>query len=167
MLRIFFKANMYAVLVIGLFLALLPFGVIKLVGLIPLKSFSGLDKFFFIAGICLVILGGALSYSCMTIFVTKGQGTAFPTDPPRKFVVLGAYKYVRNPMYIGNLVLAFGVGLFLQSATYLIYTFLLAVVTHFYIVFHEEPRLVQRFGQEYIEYYKMTNRWIPKFDIHK
>ena len=40
---------------------------------------------------------------CIGTFVTKGQGTPAPFDPPREFVASGPYRYVRNPMYIGAL----------------------------------------------------------------
>ena len=164
MLRVFLRANMYAVLVIGLFLVLLPLAVISLVGLRPLSLPPGLVQIVPAFGLLLGMVGGSLSYACMTTFVIKGLGTAFPTDPPRKFVVLGPYRYVRNPMYIGNLSLATGVGLALSSGTYLMYTVGLAAVTHFYIVFSEEPQLMLRFGQAYLEYRRTTNRWLPKFD---
>jgi protein-S-isoprenylcysteine O-methyltransferase Ste14 len=154
---------MYAVLVIGCFLVLLPFAVISIFGLQPLSLSPGSGRILTTIGFLLALLGGSLSYTCMTTFVIKGRGTAFPTDPPKKFVVFGPYRYVRNPMYVGNLVLAAGTGLFIASGTYLIYTLVLAVVTHFYIVFSEEPQLARRFGQDYLDYCTTTNRWIPKF----
>lgn len=163
MLSVFLRANMYAVLVIGFFLVLLPVAVISLAGLQPLSMPPGFPGVLRAFGLLLVVVGGSLSYTCMTTFVLKGHGTAFPTDPPKKFVVLGPYRYVRNPMYIGNLTLAVGVGIFIASGTYLIYALVLAIVTHFYIVFSEEPQLVRRFGQDYLDYCKTTNRWIPKF----
>jgi protein-S-isoprenylcysteine O-methyltransferase Ste14 len=165
MVRVFLKANMYAVLVIGFFLVLVPLAVISFAGRQPLSVPPGLLQVLPAFGLLVGLAGGSLSYTCMTTFVLKGHGTAFPTDPPRKFVVLGPYRYVRNPMYIGNLVLAFGVGIFLASGTYLIYVIALAVVTHFYVVLSEEPQLEQRFGQDYLDYCKTTNRWIPKFKV--
>jgi protein-S-isoprenylcysteine O-methyltransferase Ste14 len=164
MLRVFLKANMYAVLVIGLFLVLLPWAVIGLFGWHPLSSLLNSGQTLRAVGLVIGLIGGCLSYTCMTTFVMKGRGTAFPTDPPKTFVILGPYRYVRNPMYIGNLILAVGVGLLVDSATYLVYTAVLAVVTHLYIVLSEEPKLRRRFGREYADYQKATNRWIPRFN---
>ena len=150
-------AHMYAVLVVGTFLGLIPWGVIALLGYGNL----GLGTAAVVAGVALAVGGAALSYSCMIVFVWRGRGTAFPTDPPKTFVAVGPYRYVRNPMYIGNLILGLGVGLALQSATYLGYVVVLAVACHLYIVLSEEPGLRVRFGDSYREYCSRIHRWLP------
>lgn len=63
-------------------------------------------------GIALLAAGGTLALACITTFVTRGEGTPAPFDPPRKFVAAGPYKFVRNPMYIGGCILLFGFGLY-------------------------------------------------------
>jgi protein-S-isoprenylcysteine O-methyltransferase Ste14 len=50
-------------------------------------------------GIALLAAGGTLALACIATFVTRGEGTPAPFDPPRKFVAAGPYKFVRNPMY--------------------------------------------------------------------
>src|SRR5260370_22723254 len=56
-------------------------------------------------GIAVMAAGGTLAFACVATFVTRGEGTPAPFDPPRKFVADGPYKFVRNPMYIGGFVL--------------------------------------------------------------
>src|ERR1700739_1322230 len=55
-------------------------------------------------GIALMAAGGTLAFACVATFVSRGEGTPAPFDPPRKFVAAGPYKLVRNPMYIGGVI---------------------------------------------------------------
>src|SRR5882724_8195472 len=53
-------------------------------------------------GIIVMVFGGILAFTCIGIFVVRGRGTPAIFDAPRAFVAMGAYRYVRNPMYIGG-----------------------------------------------------------------
>jgi Phospholipid methyltransferase len=55
-------------------------------------------------GMALMVGGGTLAFACVATFVTRGEGTPAPFDPPRKFVAAGPYKLVRNPMYAGGFI---------------------------------------------------------------
>src|SRR5260370_33723744 len=66
-------------------------------------------------GIALMAAGGILAFACVATFVTRGEGTPAPFDPPRKFVADGPYKFARNPMYLGGLIVLFGFGFYEQS----------------------------------------------------
>ena len=55
-------------------------------------------------GVVLAILSLFVMFSTVRLFTTKGEGTPAPWDPPKKFIVLGPYRYVRNPMLIGVLI---------------------------------------------------------------
>src|SRR5207245_10764688 len=59
-------------------------------------------------GIIFMPVGGLLALTCAAVFIARGRGTPAPFDPPEEFVAAGPYKYVRNPMYIGALVLLIG-----------------------------------------------------------
>jgi protein-S-isoprenylcysteine O-methyltransferase Ste14 len=54
-----------------------------------------------IAGMSLLAIGTAIALWCVFTFVFIGKGTPAPFDPPRKLVICGPYRFVRNPMYIG------------------------------------------------------------------
>jgi protein-S-isoprenylcysteine O-methyltransferase Ste14 len=45
--------------------------------------------------------GSIVMLTCVWRFGTTGEGTPLPLDPPQKFVAVGPYRYVRNPMYLG------------------------------------------------------------------
>ena len=149
MLKNLIMAHVYAMLVIGTFLGLVPTSLCLVFGLHRIPVDPAQEYALRTLGAILAAGGGMLSYVCMVAFIVHGDGTAFPSDPPKRFVAIGPYRYVRNPMYVGNLVLACGVGLVFLSLTYLTYAACLGVLTHLYVVRYEEPRLKKRFGAPY------------------
>ena len=106
-------------------------------------------------GICMVIW-------VSVTFVRRGRGTAAPLLPPERFVTIGLYKYVRNPMYVGILLVIVAESIFFRSAWLMLYAFLLWLAAHSYVVLIEEPDLDRRFGAAYKEYLMDTPRWIPR-----
>jgi protein-S-isoprenylcysteine O-methyltransferase Ste14 len=115
-----------------------------------------------IAGTILVIVGAILVLACAGVFILRGRGTPAIFDAPRAFVAIGPYRYVRNPMYIGGLMLLLGFGLYERSISVLFLTFLLFPLLHLFVVFYEEPTLTRKFGSSYQEYLRAVRRWIPR-----
>jgi protein-S-isoprenylcysteine O-methyltransferase Ste14 len=113
------------------------------------------------SGIVMMAVGGVVICWCAGVFVTFGRGTPAPFDPPRKFVATGPYRFVRNPMYIGGLILLVGFGLWQRSFSMLFFSVLAALIVHLFVVLVEEPNLEQRFGGSYLEYKRNVNRWLP------
>lgn len=113
-------------------------------------------------GIPLMLLGGIVALTCAGTFVVVGQGTPAPFDAPRRFVAVGPYKYVRNPMYIGALIVLFGFGLYLRSLSVLVLPFGVLLLAHLFVILYEEPNLRNRFGLSYEDYCRHVNRWIPR-----
>ncbi|MFN2303097.1 MAG: methyltransferase family protein [Anaerolineales bacterium] len=126
----------------------------------------GIDSTLFwlgrISGGGLMMAGLILIGWCVYLFAQLGHGTLAPWDPPRHFVALGPYQYVRNPMIIGGGMMVFGEALFWGSWLLFIWACFFLVMNHFYFVFSEEPRLEQRFGQTYRLYKANVPRWIPR-----
>ncbi len=106
-------------------------------------------------GICMV---GWVS----TAFVRRGKGTPIPIDPPTRLVITGLYRYVRNPMYVGALVIVSAEALYFGSAWLVLYAVGLWAVLHISLVIFEEPQLRRRFGADYEQYLKAVPRWIPR-----
>jgi len=113
-------------------------------------------------GIIFMIAGGTLVLMCVAVFIIRGKGTPAVFDPPKEFVAVGPYAYVRNPMYIGGFILLVGFGLYLTSLSILILSIVLISFFHLFVVFVEEPTLERSFGKGYSEYKKRINRWVPK-----
>src|SRR5450631_479492 len=82
-------------------------------------------------------------------------------DPPRRLVVRGPYRFVRNPMYISAGLALAGAALFYESLPLLGYIGLYFVATHLFVVWYEEPVLRHTFGQEYEAYCRRVRRWWP------
>src|SRR5687768_4438930 len=116
-----------------------------------------------IFGIILMAIGGILILGCVAVFIVHGKGTPAVFDAPRKFVALGPYAFVRNPMYIGGFILLAGFGLYHRSVSMLILVVLLFLFFHLFVIFYEEPTLTRKFGRSYTDYKSKINRWIPKW----
>jgi len=112
-------------------------------------------------GMALMVVGGTLAFACVATFVTRGEGTPAPFDPPRKFVVAGPYRFVRNPMYIGGFVVLLGFGLYEQSAAILLFTLPWLLLAHLFVILYEEPHLHATFGALYDAYCRSVRRWLP------
>ncbi|MGH8016128.1 MAG: methyltransferase family protein, partial [Candidatus Zixiibacteriota bacterium] len=93
----------------------------------------------------------------------SGRGTPAVFDPPRKLVVRGLYKYVRNPMYIGIITAVLGQVFVYGSPLVLFFLFFLVILFTAFVWHEEEPTLRKKFGEEYDRYCLEVNRWLPKF----
>jgi len=112
----------------------------------------------------LVLIAGLLLFaSSLYEFVTRGRGTLAPWDPPRELVVRGPYRFVRNPMITGVVVIIIGEAMLLSSRPVLQWAAIFAVINMMYIPLLEEPFLLQRFGDAYREYCRNVPRLFPRF----
>ena len=113
-------------------------------------------------GILFLVAGGILGLSCVLTFIVRGRGTPAPFDPPKKFVAVGPYRYVRNPMYIGGWLLLLGLALYQHSVSILVFSTLWIAVAHLLLVKLEEPGLRRRFGASFDDYCSKVPRWLPR-----
>lgn len=111
-------------------------------------------------GLILVLAGALLVLWCIGTFVARGRGTPAPFDPPREFVAVGPYRYVRNPMYIGAFGVLVGAGLTVRSPSILGLAVLFLLLVHLLVLLYEEPSLARRFGDSYLRYKASVHRWI-------
>ena len=114
------------------------------------------------AAIPVIAVGVAILASCIVGFAVKGKGTLAPVDPPRKLVTAGLYRFVRNPMYVGGLLVLLGQAIYFQSTALLLYALGWWLAVHLFIVLYEEPHLKSIFGSDYDEYRRTVSRWIPR-----
>lgn len=110
-------------------------------------------------GVIVMGLGAVLLLWCVRDFFVSGKGTLAPWDPPKNLVVVGLYKFTRNPMYVGVLTLVLGWALFLTSWLVLAYTLALFVGFHIRVVTNEEPWLTSQFGEQWERYKQAVPRW--------
>src|SRR6185436_11430704 len=102
-----------------------------LLGLAPVRWLGG----------ALIVFGAAVLLDSFARFALQGRGTPAPIYPTATLVVSGAYRYVRNPMYLAVSALIAGQGLLIGSLPLLIYALAFVVVTHLFVLVYEEPTL--------------------------
>ena len=95
-------------------------------------------------------------------FALIGGGTPAPIAPTRTLVVKGLHRFVRNPMYIGVALVIAGQAWLFRSAHIAIYSILMLLAAHTFVILYEEPTLKKQFGEEYDRYRARVPRWIPK-----
>lgn len=115
-------------------------------------------------GLIPLSLGAAIAISCFIHFVSSGRGTPAPFDAPRRLVVSGPYRYVRNPMYVGSGLFLAGCAILFSefSAVLLWYALAISVGVNLFILLYEEPTLRRKFGGDYREYSRNVRRWVPR-----
>ena len=107
-------------------------------------------------------VGASIYAWCVWDFATFGRGTPAPIDAPKKLVVHGLYRYVRNPMYVGVLTFILGWACWFAAPVLLLYGAGVATLFHCFTVFYEEPTLRRLFGADYEAYTSRVNRWLPR-----
>jgi protein-S-isoprenylcysteine O-methyltransferase Ste14 len=112
----------------------------------------------------LFALGVGAVARCVWDFAAAGLGTPAPFDPPRRLVVRGLYRFMRNPMYDGVLAVVLGEAWLFGSGALLGYAVGIFVVVHLFVVLYEERALAARFGEQYEAYRRAVPRW--GFTIH-
>ncbi len=114
-------------------------------------------------GLACIAWGAVIVATCVVFFVVWGRGTPAPFDPPRQFVAVGPYRWVRNPMYVGGVSVLVGVGLWQRSSGILLLALVGMLAAHLFVTLIEEPGLSRRFGDSYQEYTRTVRRWLPKW----
>lgn len=115
-----------------------------------------------LAGTGLLATGLVLVAVTIRQFARIGRGTLAPWDPPKHFVAVGVYRYVRNPMISGVLLVLLGEALVFRSAGLLVWAAGFFAVNAAYIPLVEEPGLERRFGEAYRAYKRHVPRWVPR-----
>jgi len=110
------------------------------------------------------VLGFAVALRCVWDFGWTGRGTPAPVAPPKRLVVIGFYRYVRNPMYVGFAAGWIGLWVVFGRANLVAIAVVAAVAVgvHLFVVFYEEPTLRRKFGADYEEYCRNVRRWVPR-----
>jgi protein-S-isoprenylcysteine O-methyltransferase Ste14 len=111
------------------------------------------------------VLGFAVAQRCIWDFGHTGRGTPAPFAPPRRLVVVGFYRYVRNPMYVGFITGWIGLWIVFGQTNWPVIIGAAAVVLGIalFVRLYEEPHLRKVFATDYEEYCRNVRRWLPRF----
>jgi len=114
----------------------------------------------------LLIAGGLGMWTwTVVLFHRVGKGTLGVGDvmgEPVHLVVRGPYRHVRNPMITGVLCILLGEAAVTVSGWLLGWFAIFLAFQVIAIRFWEEPHLVKRYGNEYVDYRRNVPRWIPR-----
>jgi protein-S-isoprenylcysteine O-methyltransferase Ste14 len=115
-----------------------------------------------VLGGVLIAAGLAALLHAFARFVVEGIGTPAPVAPPERLVVGGAYRYVRNPMYLAVSALIVGQALLLGQPVLLLYAAAFGAAVLAFVRGYEEPALARRFGAQYEAYRRAVPAWLPR-----
>lgn len=152
----YLKTLIFTILAPGTVAGVIPYFLISSFG----PHFS-LGMFRFL-GVPLMILGVIGYLWCAFDFAHRGRGTPAPIDPPKNLIVVGLYRWVRNPMYVSVGFLLIGEFLTFGNVAVLLFMLVMWFIFNLFILLYEEPTLRQLFGEDYSEYCRKVGRWVPK-----
>jgi protein-S-isoprenylcysteine O-methyltransferase Ste14 len=110
-------------------------------------------------GLPVLVLGFAGLLWCVRDFYVAGKGTLAPWAPPQHLVIVGLYRYSRNPMYVSVLLVLIGWALCFGHRSLWIYALIVAIAFQLRVVFAEEPTLARMHGEEWTGYRQRVRRW--------
>lgn len=120
------------------------------------------DQIRFWFALVVACLGLTLSLWTVSLFRKFGEGTPAPWDPPKKMVIRGPYRHVRNPMITSVLIVLFAEAIFFQSWPIALWMLTFFVGNAIYFPLVEEKGLENRFGEDYLKYKAHVPRWVPR-----
>lgn len=161
---LFIRTIVFLFLIVATVVCYMPFLLVKLFpDEINLGAFS-------YSGIVLIAAGILFLLPAILIFLIKGKGTPaiyfskwfknLIGEEPETLISKGIYKFTRNPMYLGVILILTGESIFFQKIILFIYTLAMFIIFHLVIVHLEEPHLKKKHGQSFNEFMKKTKRWI-------
>ena len=143
------------------------FFVFLIIALVLHFSFPGTHAFNFsdllvfkILGIIIFIIG--MSFSLQASKQFKEENTEIlPTSPTNRVLITkGAYKYSRNPMYLGMVLSIVGIGVYVGTLPLFIAALAHFMVLNFFFIPFEEEKMERQFGEEFVRYKAVVRRWV-------
>jgi protein-S-isoprenylcysteine O-methyltransferase Ste14 len=147
----------FLILVPGVVAGLAPWLLTNGYGL-PLSSSAAMIA----AGSILVMAGLAVLLHSFARFAFEGAGTPAPIAPTERLIIGGAYRYVRNPMYVAVLSIIIGQVLLFADWSLVLYAGVVAAAVFTFVRLYEEPTLARRYGDEYEAYRRAVPGWLPR-----
>ncbi|HXN53828.1 MAG TPA: isoprenylcysteine carboxylmethyltransferase family protein [Candidatus Acidoferrum sp.] len=151
------RTLVFTIIVPGFWTVLVPYWVVGRGARLELRGAA-------VAGWFLVVAGVALYLTCAFWgFALRGKGTPAPIDPPKRLVLEGSYRIVRNPMYWSVAFVMVGEALVFRSVPLAEVGCAFFAFAALFVMVYEEPMLRHKFGAEYEAYCQRVPRWVPRF----
>jgi protein-S-isoprenylcysteine O-methyltransferase Ste14 len=155
-LLLFLRSALWTVLFPGMVAGYIPWRFFDIAG--DLRNVGVID----IMGIVVSACGAAILLQSIVEFARRGRGTLSPLDPARELVVTGLYRWVRNPMYVGVMLVLLGELMIAPSLALAVYAASFFIAVNTFTRHFEEPYLQRTFGSSYDVYRHNVRRWIPR-----
>lgn len=122
----------------------------------PIQMILGFP--FTLIGLAPLILG--LFINLQATRTLQNRVTFDSNENPKALVTEGFFRYSRNPMYLGGVVLGFGLAILLGSLVSFVFPTIFFLLLQFLFIPQEEEELKTTFGKEYLDYMKRIRKWI-------
>ena len=119
----------------------------------PIKEL--LDVF----GVALIGIALVIEISAM-LEMRRLKTTILPHKGSARLVTTGPFSFTRNPIYFGNVILLFGLGLFFENIWLWLFALVCGALTQRLAILREEAHLQAKFPAAYLAYKKKVRRWI-------
>jgi protein-S-isoprenylcysteine O-methyltransferase Ste14 len=130
--------------------------------LIPFSFPWGISRqILIITGIALIVIGMGIIVSARREFARFRQPTD-PGHPTSKIITTGVFLVSRNPLYLGCILVFFGISLTANVVWMLISLLISIILCHYVLILPEEKYLTDKFGQEYKKYLTSVGRWFGR-----
>jgi protein-S-isoprenylcysteine O-methyltransferase Ste14 len=83
-----------------------------------------------------------------------------PMQRPSTLVLVGPYKFTRNPIYLGVLIMALGLTIVWSGLVMFLCTIIIFIIFRYIFIKREEIILEEEFGNEYRDFKKRVRRWV-------
>lgn len=132
-------------------------------GLMAITFYNETEHHFIIwpAGMTLMLVGASIR-----LWATKHIGRRMPwmKKKGKQLVKTGPYALVRNPLYIGNIIIAMGLSLLSELMWFTPLVILYLFVLYHLVALYEEKKLSERWREDFERYLEEVPRWIPKLN---
>ncbi len=109
----------------------------------------------------LILIATAIFIDVRTYLeLRKHKTTIMPNQAATRLVTSGPFSVSRNPIYLSNTMLTFGIGLAMENVWLFVTGLLAAFATNYLAILREEKHLGLKFGNEWRKYAKKVRRWI-------
>lgn len=105
-------------------------------------------------------VGTFLLLWCVRDFYVAGRGSLAPWSPPKHLVIVGLYRYTRNPMYVAVAIILLGWALSFHSRALVLYTVCVTIAFQLRVIWGEEPWLAGTHGEQWLAYRARVPRWL-------
>lgn len=142
------------------------FVVILLILFMERNNFTGVRETLFYDILCVAVTSAGILVRALTVGFVHEKTSGRNTKAQNAFELnsTGAYSLVRNPLYVGNFIILFGISLLSYNLTVVLLNSAAFILINGFIILTEEDYLLGKFGDKYLDYAGRVNCVIPSFN---